>query len=45
MQSGQEYDYCYEVDGEIRYDFDCEFNSVEIVDVASGKGAASLSEG
>ena len=32
MLAGQEYDYFFEVDGEIRYDFDCDSNQVEIAE-------------
>ena len=32
MRAGETYDYYFEVDGERHYDFDCEFDSVEIVD-------------
>ena len=30
MRAGEDYDYFYEVDGERRYDFDCDFSSVEV---------------
>jgi len=30
MRAGEEYDYFFEVDGERRYDFDCDFGSVEV---------------
>ena len=34
MRSGEEFDYFYEVDGELRYDFDCDYSSVEVLDVS-----------
>ena len=30
MRTGKDYEYFYDVDGEHRYDFDCEFESVEV---------------
>lgn len=32
MRANEEYDYFFEVDGERRYDFDCDYNGVEIVE-------------
>ena len=34
MRSGEEFDYFYELDGELRYDFDCDYSSVEVLDVS-----------
>lgn len=42
MRADQDYDYFYEVDGEIRYDFECEFNDVE---VAKSDSQANLTRG
>lgn len=30
MRAGEDYDYFFEMDGERRYDFDCDFGSVEV---------------
>ena len=38
MRAGEEYDYFFEVDGEFHYDFDCEYSSVEVLDVSCGVG-------
>lgn len=32
MRAGQDYDFFFEVDGEIRYDFECESGSVEVAE-------------
>ena len=32
MRAGEDFDYFFEVDGERRYDFECEFNSIEVLD-------------
>ena len=32
LRAGQDYDYIFDVDGERRYDFDCDFGSVEVCD-------------
>ena len=51
MRAGEEYDYFFDVDGELRYDFDCEYSSVELLEVASGTSSygspkmMTLSEG
>ena len=50
MKSGEEYDYFFEVDGELRYDYGCEYSSVEVSDAsayleASSDDAGSLGEG
>ena len=44
MRTGEEYDYFFEVDGKRRYDFDCDYSSVEIVEakVASQAGAGTF---
>ena len=44
MLAGQEYDYFFEVDGEIRYDFDCDSNQVEIAEQAMGMGTQLQTE-
>ena len=39
MRAGEEYDYFFEVDGELRYDFDCDYSSVEVLEEeATGMG-------
>ena len=56
MQCGEEYDYFFEVDGELRYDYDCECDSVEVNDTSaymeanpsfssSSAGVITLTEG
>ena len=41
MQAGEEYDYFFEVDGELRYDFECDFTSVEIREAAAAAAMAA----
>ena len=41
MQCGEEYDYFFEVDGELRYDYYCEYRSVEVVSDATSSAAAA----
>ena len=38
MRAGEEYDYFFEVDGELRYDFDGEYSSVEVLDASYSCG-------
>ena len=35
MRAGEDYEYVFEVDGEHRYDFDCEFSNVEVRDTTT----------
>ena len=41
MRTGEEYDYFFEVDDERRYDFDCEYDSVEIIDARASSQAGA----
>ena len=36
VRAGEDYDYFFEVDGELRYDFNCDTNSVEVLDAQGG---------
>ena len=38
VRAGEDYDYFFEVDGELRYDFNCDTNSVEVLDAQGGGG-------
>ena len=35
MRAGEDYDYFFEVDGACRYDFECDFASVEVREMSA----------